>query len=94
MTTYLAADGANLPDLYSSEERKLLDPSIFNQLLGTDDEENSVIEIIFGVQSKVKYEVFKEKVIKEGKWIFNATELRQKIHKLNNNMPLKHIQKD
>ena len=83
-----------MPELYSSEERAQLDPTIFNQLTGTDEEENSILDCIFGVQSKVKYEVFKEKIIKEGKWIFKATELRKKIHGLNNNMPMKHIQKD
>ena len=94
MATYLAADGAGLPHLYSSEDRMQLDPTVFNQLTGTEDEENSILDTIFGVQSKVKYEVFKEKIIKEGKWIFKATELRKKIHGLNNNMPMKHIQKD
>ena len=57
-----------------------MDPDLFNQLTGTDEEENSILDIIFGVQSKVKYEVFKEKVIKEGKWIFKSTEVRNKIH--------------
>ena len=76
MVTYEAADGAGMPELYSNEERNQLNPTIFKQLAGIDEEENSFIDIIFGVQSKIKYEVFKEKVIKEGKWIFNATELR------------------
>ena len=79
-----------MPDLYSSEERAQLDPTIFNQLTGTDEEENSILDCIFGVQSKVKYEVFKEKCIKEAKWIFNATELRKRIHAVAN-LPMKHI---
>jgi len=58
----------------------MLKDRVFNEVLGTNDEENSLLDSIFGVQSKVKYEVFKEKTIKDAKWIFNATELRKKIH--------------
>ena len=59
-------------------------------MLGTEEEEDSVLDSVFGVQSKVKYEVFKEKCIKEAKWIFNATELRKRIHAVAN-LPMKHI---
>ena len=37
------------------------------------------MEDIFGVQAKVKYEVFKEKCIKECKWIFNSAEIRKRV---------------
>ena len=73
-----------------------MNPTVFNQLYGSDEEDEyeSILEIIFGTQSLIPYEVFKENVVKEGKWIFEATELRKKIHELNNNMPMKHIQKN
>ena len=52
---------------------------MFSQVLGENEEENSVLEDIFGVQSKIKYEVFKEKCIKETKWIFNSTDIRKRV---------------
>lgn len=89
MVTVYAAIGAEMPELYSSEQRQSFDKEIYSQVLGVDDEEGSLLDDIFGVQSKVKYEVFKEKCIKDAKWVFNATELRKRIHDLAK-LPLNH----
>ena len=91
MVTIDAAEGAGMPELYSEEQREMLQNEIFGQVIGLQEEENSLLDAIFGVQAKVMYEVFKEKTIKDAKWIFNATKLRQRVHEAAN-MPLTHIQ--
>ena len=68
-----------MPNKYSQRNRHQLNDKVFSQVLGEDEEENSLLEEIFGVQSKVKYEVFIEKCIKECKWIFNSTEIRKRV---------------
>ena len=73
------ADAAGVPNEYSEGQRRQLHHTVFSQVLGENEEEDSLLEEIFGVQAKVKYEVFIEKCTKECKWIFSATQIRKRV---------------
>lgn len=55
-----------------------------------DDDPNNFMDLIFGVQSKLLYEVFLEQVSTKGTWIFNPVELREIVWKIADK-PLLHL---
>ena len=49
-----------------------------------------MIEDIFGSNSKLPYETFKERVCTQAKWVFNASEIRKRVHD-ESKVQVKHI---
>ena len=80
--TVVAIKGAGLESLYDQASQNKLIES-FCDVSGVGDEaaeeEGTLIDDIFDVQSRVKYEVFIEKVITKAKWCFSATEIRKRV---------------
>ena len=62
----------------------------FSEVAGHDEEENSLIDDIYGSKSKVKYEEFIELVCERTKWAFSAPEIRKRVHNASK-VPIKHI---
>jgi len=63
--------------------------------MGIDDEEESLLEDIFGPNGKLPYEAFIEVVSRSKKganWVFSAPELRRKIFR-EAQIPMRHISK-
>ena len=82
---------AKVGSIYSEDQIKKL-KSIYDDALGVEegDFEENICEQLFGVQSKLIYEVFLEKVTTEVKWIFKAAELRKLLFQVAN-IETKHI---
>lgn len=62
----------------------------FSAVAGFDEEDPSLLEDIFGTQSKQKYETFIEIVQTKAKWIFNAIEVRKRVFDVSQ-VQVKHI---
>ena len=62
----------------------------FTVVTGFDDEENSIIDTVFGVNSNLTYEAFIEGISTKTPWAFSAKELRQRVHDTSN-VPIRHI---
>ena len=76
--TVLAAEGLD-KTFYSSEENTRLKDA-FSVVAGFDDEVPSLLEDIFETNSKQQYEMFIESVLDRATWIFDATQIRERIH--------------
>ena len=48
-------------------------------MAGLEEEQDSLLDDLFGVTSKVQYEVFVEKMISDVKWAFDAVQIRKRI---------------
>jgi len=51
--------------------------------MGIDDEEESLLDDIFGNKGKLHYEAFLDVMIHKtgGKWLFSAAEIRKRVFK-------------
>ena len=84
----MASEGLDVT-FYSSAENESL-RNAFSEVAGFDDEVPSMLEDIYGTNSKMQYELFIEQVSKKATWIFSAVEIRMRVHEAAS-VPIKHI---
>jgi len=90
LATLTAAKCADVDSLYSEQDQQNIRDA-FSAVIGVDDEEDSVLDDIFGNNAKLTYEAFVDTVSMKAAWIFKAPVLRQKVWK-NANVPIRHIE--
>lgn len=73
LATTALFDFSNLKISYSADDRKELEDS-FVLLL-----EDSWLEDMYGAASTLQNDAWVERIMKEGKWVFDATEIRARL---------------
>ena len=66
---------SSVKPIYSEEEVDKLNEAIADVL----EDEDGWLEAVYGVKSTLPNATWVEKVVKEGKWVFDSTALRNKI---------------
>ena len=76
--------------LYSDEDIQALREGIPKAGGTEDEEEYSLIETIFDVNTKIRWETFVEVITTKGKWGFDPVGIREKVF-MAGNVNVKHI---
>ena len=78
--------------LYGEDEFSKIEEGV-EKVAGTheDEEDYSIIEVIFGNSSKLDYQSFINKITTDCKWIFDPVEIRDLVFKKGAEVDMKHI---